>query len=68
MVEFPDIRIAFGESDEYSFVLHKDTQVYGKRYVYDMGAITTLRSKFPTKSHSKFRFYFVTAKAAEPPS
>jgi tRNA(His) guanylyltransferase len=30
MVDFPDIRIAFGESDEYSFVLHKDTQVYGK--------------------------------------
>lgn len=31
MVDFPDIRIAFGESDEYSFALHKDTQVYGRR-------------------------------------
>ena len=30
MVDFPDIRIAFGESDEYSFVFHKDTKVYGK--------------------------------------
>ena len=29
--EFGDIRLAFGESDEYSFVLHKDTQLYGKQ-------------------------------------
>ena len=29
LVEFPEIRIAFGESDEYSFVLHKSTQLYG---------------------------------------
>eukprot|EP00887_Chlorella_sp_A99_P005211 scaffold1.g5211.t1 len=31
MREYGDIRIAFGESDEYSFVLHKDTQLYGRR-------------------------------------
>jgi hypothetical protein len=29
MREFPETRLAFGESDEYSFVLHKDTQLYG---------------------------------------
>ena len=29
MRDFPDITIAFGESDEYSFVLHKDTTLYG---------------------------------------
>jgi tRNA(His) guanylyltransferase len=29
MREFPDIILAFGESDEYSFVLHKDTTLYG---------------------------------------
>ena len=26
---FSDIRMAFGESDEYSFVLHKNTTLYG---------------------------------------
>jgi len=29
--EFPDVRIAFGESDEYSFVLHKSAKLYGRR-------------------------------------
>ncbi len=29
--EFPDIRIAFGQSDEYSFVFHKDTSIHGGR-------------------------------------
>ena len=27
---FSDIRLAFGESDEYSFVLHKGTTLYGE--------------------------------------
>eukprot|EP00879_Flechtneria_rotunda_P029185 GHRR01031465.1.p1 GENE.GHRR01031465.1~~GHRR01031465.1.p1 ORF type:complete len:221 (+),score=12.57 GHRR01031465.1:158-820(+) len=31
MQEFSEIKLAFGESDEYSFVLHKDTQLYGRR-------------------------------------
>ncbi|CAG9460533.1 unnamed protein product [Pedinophyceae sp. YPF-701] len=31
MEEFGDIRLAYGESDEYSFVLHKDTKLYGRR-------------------------------------
>lgn len=26
---FPDVRIAYGESDEYSFVLHKHTTLFG---------------------------------------
>ena len=30
MNDFPDIRIAFGESDEYSFVFHKTTKLYGR--------------------------------------
>lgn len=29
MIDFPDIRVAFGESDEYSFVFHKSTKLYG---------------------------------------
>ena len=28
--EFPDIRISFGESDEFSFVFHRDTEIYGR--------------------------------------
>jgi tRNA(His) guanylyltransferase len=31
MSEFGDIRIAFGESDEYSFVFHKNTTLYKRR-------------------------------------
>ena len=31
MGEFPDIRLAYGESDEYSFVFHKSTELYGTR-------------------------------------
>lgn len=29
MRDFPEIKLAFGESDEYSFVLHKDSNLYG---------------------------------------
>lgn len=29
MREFPEARLAYGESDEYSFILHKDTNLYG---------------------------------------
>ena len=31
MGEYPDIRLAYGESDEYSFVFHKSTELYGIR-------------------------------------
>ena len=31
MHEFPDIRLAYGESDEYSFVFPKGCQLYGAR-------------------------------------
>jgi tRNA(His) 5'-end guanylyltransferase len=30
LVEFPDIRIAYGESDEYSFVFHRKAELYGR--------------------------------------
>lgn len=29
LVAFPDVRLAFGESDEYSFVLPPSTKLYG---------------------------------------
>ncbi|KAG2497128.1 hypothetical protein HYH03_004719 [Edaphochlamys debaryana] len=31
MTEFPEIRLAYGESDEYSFVLPRSTDMYGRR-------------------------------------
>lgn len=31
MQSFPDIQIAYGESDEYSFVLRKDSELYSRR-------------------------------------
>ncbi|KAL6767817.1 THG1 [Auxenochlorella protothecoides x Auxenochlorella symbiontica] len=31
MLAFPDVRLAFGESDEYSFVLPPSTKLYGRR-------------------------------------
>jgi tRNA(His) guanylyltransferase len=31
MQEFPDIVLAFGESDEYSFLMRRDATVYGRR-------------------------------------
>ncbi len=30
MREFPDVRLAYGESDEYSFLLAKNTEMYGE--------------------------------------
>ena len=33
MRSLSDVRIAFGQSDEYSFVLHKSTQLYGEHLV-----------------------------------
>jgi hypothetical protein len=35
MREFPEARMAYGESDEYSFILHKDTNLYGEQYTLD---------------------------------
>ncbi len=29
MNQFPDVRLAYGESDEYSFVVCKSTEMYG---------------------------------------
>lgn len=30
LTTFGDVRLAFGESDEFSFVIHKDSTLYGK--------------------------------------
>lgn len=33
MLEFPDIKLAFGQSDEYSFLLRKETTTYGNTFI-----------------------------------
>ncbi|GAQ82879.1 tRNAHis guanylyltransferase [Klebsormidium nitens] len=46
--EFADIMLAYGQSDEYSFVFHKDTDIYNRR-----------TSKFSTLIASLFTSHFV---------
>jgi len=41
MHEFSDIRIAYGVSDEYSFVLHPATTLYGRRSSKIVSVITS---------------------------
>ncbi|KAF8069682.1 rgt-1 [Scenedesmus sp. PABB004] len=41
LCEFPDVCLAYGESDEYSFVLHKDCQLYGRRSSKLVSTITS---------------------------
>lgn len=36
-----DIRVAFGESDEYSFILHKNTTLYGQHAAHFMPKYVT---------------------------
>jgi hypothetical protein len=42
MREFPDARIAYGTSDEYSFVLHHSTSLYGAAAPTRRGAAALL--------------------------
>jgi tRNA(His) 5'-end guanylyltransferase len=37
--EFADVRLGYGESDEYSFVLHPGTALYGERQAVTQGAL-----------------------------
>eukprot|EP00878_Enallax_costatus_P019291 GHUV01020349.1.p2 GENE.GHUV01020349.1~~GHUV01020349.1.p2 ORF type:complete len:208 (+),score=60.50 GHUV01020349.1:810-1433(+) len=41
MRDYPEIKLAYGESDEYSFVLHKDTNLYGRRTSKLISTITS---------------------------
>lgn len=41
MRDFPDVRIAFGESDEFSFVLRKSATLYGRRASKIVSLITS---------------------------
>lgn len=54
MKEFPDIRVAFGESDEYSFVFHKDAVLYGRRASKIISLITSCFSVNYVRMWSSF--------------
>ncbi|WPT14432.1 Putative tRNA(His) guanylyltransferase [Picochlorum sp. SENEW3] len=54
MKEFPDIRVAFGESDEYSFVFHKDAVLYGRRASKIISLITSCFSVSYVRMWSSF--------------
>ena len=41
MKEFPDVLVSYGQSDEYSFVLRRDTGLYGRRSAKIMTNIVT---------------------------
>ena len=49
MTDFSDIRIAFGESDEYSFVFDKSTKLYGKSNTHT--SISTCTHLLPQETH-----------------
>lgn len=51
MAEFSDVVMAFGESDEYSFVLRRDTQIYHRR-------TSKLASLFAAHFSAAFVFYW----------
>lgn len=54
MKEFPDIRVAFGESDEYSFVFHKDAVLYGRRASKIISLVTSCFSVNYVRMWSSF--------------
>ncbi|XP_071441713.1 probable tRNA(His) guanylyltransferase [Hetaerina americana] len=65
MDEFRDIRIAYGQSDEYSFVFKKDTNLYNRRSVKLM---TNVNSLFTSSFVYFWSEYFGNTKMSYPPS
>lgn len=65
MQEYKDILIAYGQSDEYSFVLKKDTTLYNRRTSKIM---TYLNSLFSSSYVYFWKEYFKDVKLKYPPS
>lgn len=65
MQEFTDIVLAFGQSDEYSFVFHKSAQVYNRRASKLM---TYVASLFTSSYVFFWSHWFPTKKLLYPPS
>jgi len=65
MEEYGDIILAFGESDEYSFLLRKSTALYNRRHAK---IVTTLTSLFTSSYVFHWRTYFPDTPLRYPPS
>lgn len=63
--EFQDIVLAYGQSDEYSFVFHKSCQVYNRRASKIMSNVVSLFTSSFTMYWSR---YFNTQELLYPPS
>ncbi|KAJ2926951.1 hypothetical protein H1R20_g10127, partial [Candolleomyces eurysporus] len=65
MEEYPDIVLAFGESDEYSFLLKRSTSLYNRR---EAKIVTTLTSYFTSCYVFNWSTYFPDKPLQYPPS
>ncbi|KTW28808.1 hypothetical protein T552_01438 [Pneumocystis carinii B80] len=64
-LKFPDIILAYGNSDEYSFVFRKNTQLYGRR---ESKLVTSVVSFFTSNYVFLWPNYFVDTILTYPPS
>lgn len=65
MEEFRDVSLAYGQSDEYSFILRKNTDLYNRRQSKIMSAIN---STFSASYVYYWNTYFEDKKLLYPPS
>ncbi|KAF8607389.1 tRNAHis guanylyltransferase [Ceratobasidium sp. AG-I] len=65
MEEYPDIVLAFGESDEFSFLFKKSCQLYNRR---ESKIVSMLTSLFTSAYVFHWNIYFPDTKLAYPPS
>jgi tRNA(His) guanylyltransferase len=65
MEELQDVSLAYGQSDEYSFVLRKDTNMYNRRQSKIMSAINSI---FSASYVHYWSSYFKNIKLLYPPS
>ncbi|KAH9481879.1 tRNA(His) guanylyltransferase [Psilocybe cubensis] len=65
MTEYPDIVLAFGESDEFSFLLRKSTTLYNRR---ESKIVSTLTSLFTSSYVLNWPKYFPNTPLKYPPS
>ncbi|KAG6817230.1 hypothetical protein H0H87_011287 [Tephrocybe sp. NHM501043] len=65
MEEYPDIVLGFGESDEYSFLLRRSTDLYNRR---EAKIVSTLTSLFTSSYVFNWQKYFPDKPLQYPPS
>lgn len=65
MEELHDVSLAYGQSDEYSFILRKDTDIYNRRQSKIMSAINSI---FSASYVYYWSTYFEDKKLLYPPS